>query len=80
MSDHADWTGLLGAIDATGAERVLATHGQTGAMCRFLRERGVDADSLQTEYVGEHDDAEIDADDDRAESANDPVVAAEAER
>ncbi|MCA9108942.1 MAG: DNA ligase-associated DEXH box helicase, partial [Planctomycetaceae bacterium] len=61
MSDHADWLGLLGAIDATGAERILATHGQTGPMCRFLRDRGIDADSLQTEYVGERDDSEIDS-------------------
>lgn len=60
MSDHADWTGLLGAIEATGAERILATHGQTGPMCRFLRERGFDADTLQTEYIGERDDVEID--------------------
>jgi len=74
MSDHADWPGLLGAIEATGAERVLATHGQTGPMCRFLRERGIDADSLQTAYVGERDDAEIDAADE-ADSAEDDVEA-----
>ncbi|HWF19492.1 MAG TPA: ligase-associated DNA damage response exonuclease, partial [Verrucomicrobiae bacterium] len=27
LSDHADWTGLLETIDATGAETVWATHG-----------------------------------------------------
>src|SRR4029077_5187062 len=27
LSDHADWRGLLAAIEATGAEGVFATHG-----------------------------------------------------
>ena len=31
LSDHADWPGLLAAIEATGAERVFATHGSVGA-------------------------------------------------
>ena len=31
VSDHADWPGLLEVIAATGAERVLATHGQVVA-------------------------------------------------
>ncbi len=61
MSDHADWPGLMGAIEATGADRVLATHGQTGPMVRFLCERGLDAEPLRTEFVGERDDMEIDA-------------------
>ncbi|REK18150.1 MAG: ligase-associated DNA damage response exonuclease [Planctomycetota bacterium] len=72
VSDHADWKGLLTAIEATGAERILATHGQTGPLCRYLQERGLEADSLQTEYVGERDDTEIDA----AEDDYDQVDAA----
>jgi putative mRNA 3-end processing factor len=27
LSDHADWPGLMGAIGATGAQRVIVTHG-----------------------------------------------------
>ncbi|WP_397568585.1 ligase-associated DNA damage response exonuclease [Schlesneria sp. T3-172] len=61
ISDHADWPGLLGAIQATGAERVLATHGRTGPMVQWLREAGYDALSLHTEFVGERDDVDIDA-------------------
>ena len=38
LSDHADWPSLLAAIDATGAERVLATHGTVGPLTRYLRE------------------------------------------
>lgn len=50
MSDHADWPGLQHAIDATGAERVIVTHGQINVMVRWLRERGLDAQAFQTEY------------------------------
>nr|WP_222622825.1 ligase-associated DNA damage response exonuclease [Ramlibacter cellulosilyticus] len=50
LSDHADWPGLLQAIDATGAERIIVTHGSSGAMVRYLGERGLRAESFQTEY------------------------------
>ena len=53
LSDHADWPGLLAAIHATGAERVYATHGASGALTRYLRESGLDARGLHTEYGGE---------------------------
>ena len=57
LSDHADWPGLLAAIQATGAERVLLTHGYSAVLGRWLREQGVDADTLATHYQGERDDA-----------------------
>ena len=47
MSDHADWPGILTAIHASGCERVLATHGETGPLLRFLNEQT----SLQTGTV-----------------------------
>jgi putative mRNA 3-end processing factor len=53
LSDHADWPGLLGAIDATGAERVFVTHGYRGPLVRWLTERGRDAHALETRYEGE---------------------------
>jgi putative mRNA 3-end processing factor len=56
LSDHADWPGLLSAIEATGAERVLATHGFTGPLARFLQEKGLDARALTTAY-GDEDEA-----------------------
>jgi putative mRNA 3-end processing factor len=31
MSDHADWNGLVSAIDATGCESVYLTHGYTAS-------------------------------------------------
>lgn len=58
LSDHADWPALLRTIEQTGARRVLTTHGQSSALVRLLRERGVDARELQTHYG---DDGESDA-------------------
>jgi putative mRNA 3-end processing factor len=60
LSDHADWPGLVAAIRATQAERVLATHGHAAPMVRWLCENGVAAEALHTEFVGERDDVDID--------------------
>ena len=72
LSDHADWPGLLGAIEATGAERVFVTHGYTAIVVRWLREQGLGREVLATRYEGESDDkgaeeAEKDADPDSTE-------------
>jgi putative mRNA 3-end processing factor len=50
LSDHADWPGLQAAIRATGAERVIVTHGYEAVMVRWLREQGLQAHSLLTEF------------------------------
>ena len=59
VSDHADWPSLQRAIQATGAERVLVTHGQVPVMVRWLTEQGLDARALDTEFGGEVDDDAI---------------------
>ena len=43
LSDHADWPGLLKAIDESWAEQILVTHGQTGSMVRWLTANGKQA-------------------------------------
>lgn len=53
LSDHADWPSLLTAIEATGASRVFVTHGSVPVMVRYLQERGLDAQALETEFEGE---------------------------
>ncbi|WP_334155306.1 ligase-associated DNA damage response exonuclease [Tepidimonas sp.] len=53
LSDHADWPGLLQAIGACGAQRVLVTHGQVAPLVRYLSEQGLQADALHTLYSGE---------------------------
>jgi putative mRNA 3-end processing factor len=50
LSDHADWPGLQRAIAATGAQRVIVTHGYEATLVRWLREQGLQADSFATEY------------------------------
>jgi|SRR5271166_1901431 len=55
LSDHADWPGLLAAIEATGAARVLATHGSVGPLTRYLCEKGIEARVLATAYGDEEE-------------------------
>jgi putative mRNA 3-end processing factor len=50
LSDHADWPGLLQAIAATDAERVIVTHGYEAVMVRWLQEQGLQAEAFRTEY------------------------------
>ena len=53
LSDHADWPALLDTIVASGASRVLATHGHAEPLARFLREQGVDAGVIRTAWEDE---------------------------
>ncbi len=50
LSDHADWPGLQQAIAATGARRVIVTHGYVEVLVRWLREQGLQAEAFATEY------------------------------
>jgi len=50
LSDHADWPGLQRAIAATGAQRVIVTHGYEAVMVRWLQQRGLQAESFVTAY------------------------------
>jgi putative mRNA 3-end processing factor len=56
MSDHADWNGLVSAIDATGCECVYLTHGYTASFTRYLNEIGFNAREVHTLYGGEEED------------------------
>jgi putative mRNA 3-end processing factor len=58
LSDHADWPGLQRAIAATGAQRVIVTHGYEAVMVRWLQEQGLQAGSFHTEYDDERHDAQ----------------------
>lgn len=50
LSDHADWHGLNEAIEQTGAERILVTHGYTAVFSKWLQEKGYDAQEVHTLY------------------------------
>lgn len=51
LSDHADWVGLNSAIKATGAERVILTHGYTEIFAKWLAEQGYRTDIEQTAFA-----------------------------
>jgi putative mRNA 3-end processing factor len=53
LSDHADWSSLLRTFHDCGAQRILLTHGHSDTMTRYLREQGVEAAALRTEYGAE---------------------------
>ena len=53
VSDHADFPGLVAAVEASRARRVLVTHGFADVLARFLRDRGLDAAPLATRFTGE---------------------------
>ncbi|MEH6682333.1 MAG: ligase-associated DNA damage response exonuclease [Sediminicola sp.] len=53
LSDHCDFQGLLESIAATGAEKIICTHGYTDIFSRYLKELGYDARTETTQYEGE---------------------------
>ena len=55
LSDHADWAGLNETVKATGAERVIVTHGYTDVFARWLREQGLNASTEKTMYEGDEE-------------------------
>ncbi len=57
LSDHADWNGLLTAIEATGAQQIYVTHGYKSAFTRYLWEQGLEAYEANTQFEGENIDA-----------------------
>jgi putative mRNA 3-end processing factor len=77
LSDHADWSGLNGAITASGAELVWLTHGSTGPMRRWLSEKGHVVQSIATQFQGEADEPDpvLDVESDAATT---PPISAEA--
>lgn len=46
LSDHADWQGLLTAIQETRAEKVITMHGYTKELSQWLNEQGVESTEI----------------------------------
>jgi putative mRNA 3-end processing factor len=57
LSDHADWPGLLQAIAASGAPRVVVTHGYVEPLVRWLAEQGLESGAFRTEYGDDEEPA-----------------------
>jgi putative mRNA 3-end processing factor len=57
LSDHADWSGLLEAVRASGAERVFVTHGFQSAFSRYCNEEHIAvAAEVKTQYGNEEEE------------------------
>ena len=56
LSDHVDWKGLMDVVKESGASVVLPTHGFTDQVARYLREKGLESEPLDTLFEGELDD------------------------
>lgn len=74
LSDHCDWQGLLQSIAATGAEKIICTHGYSDIFSRYLREKGYDARTEQTQY-GEEDNLQT-----PEEDSSVPAISASGEK
>ncbi len=57
LSDHADWQGLLTAIEQTSAQKVFVTHGFQSVLSRYLNEQGIEAAEVKTEFGVEEETA-----------------------
>ena len=53
LSDHADWEGLNEAISLTGAENIFVTHGYTDILSKWLIDKGLNAQPLETNFEGD---------------------------
>jgi len=51
----------MSAIGATGAQRVIVTHGSVPVMVRYLTEQGLQAEAFETEYGGDAVEADVEA-------------------
>lgn len=58
LSDHADWPGLLRAIEATGCETTVLTHGFAAPLAGHLRSMGLQADTVATRFGDDVDSGE----------------------
>lgn len=59
LSDHADWNGLLKAVKFSESETIYSTHGYSNVFTKYLKEQGLKAISLDTQFEWESLDSEL---------------------
>ena len=77
LSDHVDWSQLLDVTAESGAERVLATHGYSDTVVRYLSSAGIEAAALPTRFRGEEDEPAAGEEEESAASGEDEPPASE---
>jgi putative mRNA 3-end processing factor len=50
LSDHSDWNGLISTIMAGETENVWVTHGYSAEVVQYLREQGMNARQVETQF------------------------------
>lgn len=56
LSDHADWPSLIRTIREVGAKRIIATHGSSDILARYVTEEmGLQGDTFQTQFGDENE-------------------------
>ncbi len=53
LSDHVDWPSLIQTVLQTKASTVWVTHGFAEITAKYLREIGIDAKAINTQFEGE---------------------------
>ncbi len=53
LSDHVDWSSLMDTIREVQPEEVFVTHGFADTFSRHLRDIGLNAHPIRTEFIGE---------------------------
>ena len=53
LSDHVDWADMIQSINESEAEEIWVTHGYSSIVVRHLREQGINAKVVETEFTGE---------------------------
>ena len=51
ISDHSDWSGLIRTIEESNAELILATHGRSAILTKYLdEEKNIKATALKPHF------------------------------
>jgi putative mRNA 3-end processing factor len=56
LSDHADWDGLMTAIQSSGASQIWVTHGYRAPVVQWLEQQGLAARAVETRFESEQDE------------------------
>jgi len=56
ISDHVDWPGLNETIKVTGADRIIVTHGYSSELVRWLKQQGLNAETMTTQFDDQLDE------------------------
>ncbi len=72
ISDHVDWPGLNETIKETGANRIIATHGYSSELVRWLKQKGINAETMTTKFDDQLEEPQDNNPQDNSPQENNP--------